>query len=85
MKTTFTHKGWFGICPVYFANLQSDSPVVHERRPWMLPLMMISEFMYGVAFACTRLVRPDWEPMWPLRVTGVISPPLVLDLPTEDA
>lgn len=38
----FTHRGWFGICPVYLANLHSDAPMVHERRPWMLPLMMFS-------------------------------------------
>lgn len=32
-----THKGWFGICPVYIGGIESDGPLIVERSPLLLP------------------------------------------------
>lgn len=48
MKLTFTHEGWFGICPVYIANLNSDEPDFTEKNPVMAPLVLISMLGYLV-------------------------------------
>jgi hypothetical protein len=44
----FTHKGWFGICPVYIHNYESDEDavIVAERHWSMLPLGLISVIGY---------------------------------------
>lgn len=41
MQIPFTHKGWFGLCPVYIANLHSEGPDVAPRFPctgWLITL-----------------------------------------------
>ena len=74
MKIQLTHKGWFGVCPVYFGLLDSPAPVVVERHRLLLPLMMISEFVFGLVM----LMFDD--PKWPLMVTGELPPGLALDV-----
>ena len=38
---TLTHKGWLGLCPVYFGDIDSEAPVVEPRwacvRWWSSP------------------------------------------------
>lgn len=75
-----THKGWFGICPVYFANLDSDAPLVVERHWSLLPLMLLSESCFGIVFALASLLT-DFEPQWPLRVTGELDTPKSIPVP----
>lgn len=71
----FTHKGWFGFCPVYFAHLESDAPYVHPRH-WMLePIMIVNEWLFGAMFFLATLVNSEFEPQWPLRVTGSLQNP----------
>jgi hypothetical protein len=74
-KVTFTHKGWFGLCPVYFAGLDSECPAVHPRHALCGPLMVLSEAIFGVVFWCCRVMRPGFEAGWPLKVTGKLVPP----------
>lgn len=68
-----THKGWFGLCPVYLGNLDDACPLVLERSRLLVPLMMLSEAMFGVVNWCMSALRPDHEPGWPIRVTGEID------------
>jgi len=69
----FTHKGWFGFCPVYLANLETDSPVVHERHKFLLPLFILSELFFGGYFFIRTSLQPDFIPEWPITVTGEIN------------
>lgn len=69
----FTHKGWFGFCPVYFANLETPSPLVHERHWSLLPVMILNEWIFGFMFWMKTAIDPEYEPQWPLRVTGEIK------------
>lgn len=73
---TFTDKGWFGICPVYFAGLDTPAPVVDPRHWLLAPLMWVSEAMFSLAFAVGSACQPGYEPEWPLRVTGELDPPI---------
>ena len=75
MKIPLTHKGWFGICPVYFGRLDSEAPLVVERHKLLLPLMMLSEFVYGLVLMFSE------DPQWPLIITGELPPGRVLDVP----
>lgn len=68
MKTLhFTHKGWFGICPIAMTDPDaSDTPCL-EPRHWLLePLFMISEALYDAVFFVKGLTDPTFDPFWPL-------------------
>ncbi len=71
---TLTHKGWFGICPVYIGGLESDAPLLLERHWTALPLMKLSEAIFAVVIFMKSAANPEWEPAWPICVTGEIEP-----------
>lgn len=73
MTNKLTHKGWFGICPVYFADLETDAPLVVERHWIFVPLMLLSEAIFYLAFTAWGMIDPDFEPQWPLKITGKLE------------
>lgn len=75
---TFTHKGWFGLCPVYLANIQSSGPDVHERHRAFAPLMWLSVHLFDLCFELQQMCDPAAEPAWPLKITGELRPPITL-------
>ncbi|MEY2689720.1 MAG: hypothetical protein RL375_3919 [Pseudomonadota bacterium] len=77
IQVTFTHKGWFGLCPVYFADLDRDSPMVEPRHWAWAPLMWLSEGAFSLAFMFASAADPHFVPKWPLQVTGLTVPPVV--------
>ena len=65
----YTHKGWFGFCPVYLAEPQSSCPDVVERH-WSLKYVLdLNVALQQAAIAVCTLMAPDWEPTWKIRVT----------------
>jgi hypothetical protein len=74
---TFTHKGWFGLCPVYIGDINTEGPCLDPRH-WSLSwLMPVSEAIFGMAFWIMTTINPDYEPMWPIRITGKLAQPIV--------
>lgn len=68
----WTHKGWFGLCPVYIAELDSGAPIIDPRHWSLLPLMAASEWIYTALFFVMSAVNADYQPAWPIRITGKI-------------
>lgn len=87
MKVTYrcTHKGWFGICPVYLADLHTQEPFVEERHGSLAWLLAISEIVYSICFLVMELMDPLAEPAWPLRITGKLAVPKVITHEHDDA
>lgn len=81
MRVEFSHKGWFGVCPVLLADIDGDAPVVHPRHVLLAPLFWLSEAIFAAVFLLAAAVRPQWEPAWPLHVTGELPRPLVREFP----
>lgn len=79
MKVTLTHKGWFGICPVYLGDLDGKAPYVFERHRYFLPLMVFSEWVFEVIMFFRASANPAYEPEWPLTVTDVLPQPLIVE------
>lgn len=56
MTWTVTHKGWFLLCPVYLADVDSDAIVPIPRSRWLngwLELMFhIQAGINGVIYLC---------------------------------
>lgn len=75
ISATFTHKGWFGFCPVYLAGVESGEPMIHERHKLLLPVMILSEGFFGAFFFARSLLQPSYEPQWPIWITGELNPP----------
>ena len=48
---TYTHKGWFGLCPVFIGGHETDCPTMKARH-WTLEwLFDLSAIMMGLASA----------------------------------
>lgn len=71
--TKYTHKGWFGICPIYIANMHSECPQLIERSFIFWPLLFISEAGFRLLMVMHSLVDPDYIPAWPVLITGEIK------------
>ncbi len=69
----FTHKGWFGICPVYVQFKTPGMPLLESRHVIFEPLMAISEAWYMVKFTVLGLLCEEYEPMWPILITGEVD------------
>ena len=85
IQFTFTHRGWFGICPVYLGGLDTEGPVVDPRHWTLTPLMMLSEAVYWVVFRCCEAMNPAFEASFPLRITGKLDPPIIHTSEAKDA
>jgi hypothetical protein len=81
IKVSLTHKGWFGLCPVYYGGVYSASPVVVERHWSAVPLMMLSEGFFALAILTMAVLAPQVEPAYPLRLTGKLEPGREVFLP----
>lgn len=73
---TYTHKGWFGVCPIYLGDIEGDCNVTarHDALGW---LMDLSQFVIEFAIYVKTLINPNYEPMFPMCVTGELSEPIV--------
>lgn len=67
----FTHRGWFGICPIYLTGL-GDGPTIAPRVFIFEPLLWISEAAFALAIFVLSATDPDFEPGFTIRVTGRI-------------
>jgi hypothetical protein len=72
----YTHKGWFGVCPIYLADTYTDGPTLIERRPLFRPLMLLSELGFSLAMTTLDLMGDESERLFLLRITGELDPPI---------
>ncbi|HEX4918049.1 MAG TPA: hypothetical protein VFV43_09155 [Limnobacter sp.] len=73
LKEGFTHKGWFGLCPVYVGDINSEAPLLSARWDCVEWLMDLSEAVFSVTMPIHHWLTGN-EPMWPIRITGIIKP-----------
>lgn len=62
MKKRFTHKGWFGLVPVYIADVDKEEPTLIGRVPytdWAVAVMATAFF--GMGWLLERISpSADW-------------------------
>lgn len=66
-----THKGWFLLCPVLLADIDTDCPYMETRR-------FIPEWWFKVNASivdCLLFVAEmmNYEPMYPILITGEVK------------
>lgn len=77
-----THRGWFGLCPVYFGELEGPAPLILERHWLLTPLMVVSEAFFTLSFFVLSILGRPAEG-WPLRVTGELDEPFDFQIPED--
>lgn len=80
MKVTvsYTHKGWMGLCPVYLADPYGPNPRVDARHAWLEWLHDLSLGIFRFLMQIRLRQDPNYEPLWPLVLTGELNPPKVV-------
>ena len=76
---TYTHKGWIGLCPVYISGPDTDCPAVDARHAWLEWLHDLSLFIYGVCFHIAGMINPEFDPAWPIKITGELRKPITME------
>ena len=66
----YSHRGWFGFCPIYVNNPHGKCPDVCPRHPWLMPLMRLNIEIQRLAVGACMMMNPDWEPVWKIKLTG---------------
>lgn len=74
-EITYTHKGWFGLCPVYIAEPGSIDPYIEARRPYLGWLLDLSEIACAMASGVPREDLYSCK----VRVTGELEDPFVME------
>lgn len=80
MKIQFTHKGWFGLCPIYLANVDSDAPYIEPRFMLTSWLISLSTFIYGSCIWFVSVINPAFEPAWPMLITDELANPIWIEV-----
>jgi hypothetical protein len=71
MSHKFTHKGYFcGVVPIYLDMTNEEAPLIVERHWSFLPLFILIEFVFGICVFLRTMVDREYEPMYPLKITG---------------
>lgn len=74
LKTTYTHKGWFFLCPVYLNASEGEGMAVTARHPCLDWWFDVNAAFFDLVASFSR----DEEP-FPFRVTGRLAEPITLE------
>jgi hypothetical protein len=83
----FTHKGWFGVCPVYIRDLETDAPGITPRMDNTLfeALFWISHFGFLAFFTVADVLAPKWQPGFLITITGELLVPYTYEWDDDEA
>ena len=77
---TYAYKGWFGCCPVFIDQPDSDCPDVIERSRLFVPLFFLSCAVFWLINAVASLIVPGSGPGFWLSVTGRLRKPVTFEI-----
>jgi len=76
---TYTHKGWLGLCPVYIAEPDSESPWLAPRLLWLGWWLDFNSWALYAAGTMLSSSQDEFEPHWPIRITGKLEVPVEIE------
>lgn len=65
----FKYKGWLGLAPIY-VNDPDGACMVASRSKYLEWWLTINSLMFQLVGAIASWIVPDFEPNFPLRITG---------------
>ncbi len=69
-EVKWTHKGWFLLCPVKIAEIDSECPILEPRPEFLGFWFWINEQLQHALIGVLSLMSPDYEPNFVIKVTG---------------
>jgi hypothetical protein len=72
LKTTYTHKGWFFLCPVYLNASEGDGMAVTARKSWLDGWFRMNLDFFDLVASFSHNEEP-----FPFKVTGRLAKPFV--------
>jgi hypothetical protein len=83
----FTHQGWFGICPIYIRDIETDEPGITPRldNGFFEFLFWTSHYGFLTFFTVVDFLAPSWHPGFPIMVTGELLVPYTYEWNDDEA
>lgn len=78
-KTTYTHKGWFFLCPVYMNADQGEGMDVTARWSWLDWWFDANSAVFDAIAYFSHHEEP-----FPFKVTGRLDPHIVIESEDEE-
>jgi hypothetical protein len=69
-EPTWTHKGWFMLCPIKIAEPESFAPCFAARWAILEPWFTANELLQHIVNYSLSCLDPKFEPMFMYCVTG---------------
>ena len=81
MKTEveFTHRGWFGLCPIIISDLDSGSPIIEARWACLDWFLTVNEFIQDKRIDFMMALDDNFEPSFSILVSGELDNPIYID------
>ena len=69
----FTHKGWYGFCPIYYRVEEDGSAGLMPRK--LIPdwVFSVSHYFITVCIFTLSVFDKDYEPSFPIYLTGELD------------
>jgi hypothetical protein len=74
LKQTYTHKGWFFLCPVYMNADEGDGMSVSTRHPWLDWWFDVNAAVFDMLASASQEEQP-----FPFKVTQRLKTPITLE------
>lgn len=78
----YTHKGWFGICPVYIAELEHEMPIIAPRWGYLEWLLDISTGLFSFYFKLRTLIDMYYDPQW--EISKITELPFIIKVEARE-
>ena len=79
LKTTYTHKGWFFLCPVYLNADQGEGMDVAARYPWLDWWFDLNSAVFDFIAGFSNFDEP-----FPFKVTGRLEKPVTMEFEVDE-
>lgn len=78
-KVEFTHYGWFGLCPVILANIDTDCPTIEARWAFLDWFFTFSEFLQNTYIDLRTKIDAGYEPYFSITVSGKFKETVIIE------
>lgn len=83
-RIELTHKGWFGIAPVYYADTFSETPFITARHGIFEWALDFSHWLFDRIADMCEWMNPDYEfDGYPMTITGELKPGTFVEFDEE--
>lgn len=76
---SFTHKAFFGFCPILMSDIDDIAPIIEPRWSFLNPLLILNEVIADVMIRVQSKRDPSYEPKFPVWGVKQMRKPIYRD------